>query len=79
MSENTLMKAKKYLKKVGLIDFQSEVGRRNNTIYEIKYLKICGISGGISGGISDGISGGISGENPPPLMIYILTPHGTLN
>jgi hypothetical protein len=74
MSEKTLIKARNYLKEVGLVDFQSEVGRRNHTIYELKYCKIYSILGSIS----DSISGSISGKNQPPLNdIYSNPPNYT--
>jgi hypothetical protein len=53
VSEPTLIRARNYLKQAGLIDFKSDAGRRNNTVYEIKYLKSFSISDSISVSISD--------------------------
>jgi len=64
-SEKTLIKARNYLKQSDLIDFKSDVGRRNNTVYEIKYCKIYSISNSISDSISGSISDSILGKNSP--------------
>lgn len=62
MSEPAMIRARNTLKQKGLISYSSEVGRRHNTSYEIKYLKSFSISGSISDSISDSISGSISGS-----------------
>ena len=56
ISENTLTKSKNYLKQSGLIDFKSGDGRRQNTIYTIKGIKICDLSYDLSDDLSDDLS-----------------------
>ncbi|MFJ1492568.1 hypothetical protein [Capnocytophaga canis] len=63
ITEPTLIKARNVLKQYGLIDFVSEKGRRNNTIYKLKYLKNFSICDSISDSIFDSFSDSICDEN----------------